>query len=49
MSDNSHGKGYMGIANVYWYDEKCALHWQEPKPWTAEDEKERSKHRCEDP
>jgi len=44
--DNGHGKGYMGIAGVYFYHGECPVHPLPPQDWTAQDELDRSKHRA---
>jgi hypothetical protein len=44
VSDNAHGKGYMGHDNIFVYTAGCPVH--PIKPWTAEDERGRSKHRA---
>lgn len=44
--DNGHGKGYMGVAGVYVYSGDCLLHALKPQEWTAQDERDRSKHRA---
>lgn len=47
VSDNAHGKGYMGIAGVYVYHGECPVHPLPPQEWTEQDERDRSKHRSD--
>lgn len=44
--DNAHGKGYMGIPGIYVYSDDCPLHRLKPQEWTAQDERDRAKHRA---